>query len=181
MTIQRVDFNDPNELSHIKALYMEAFPDDERAPFSMLLKRARKGKAEMYSFLHDDQWCGMAYLVTYRDLAYVFYFAIDAAQRGGGLGTLAMKALLEQYRSGRLFLALEDWREAAPNREQRLKRHQFYLNCGLEDLPYHIKEGHVIYAIMGKGGKVEPEEYKALMNRYMGFIMRHLVDMRIIR
>ena len=34
---------------------------------------------------------------------------------------------------------------------------------------------------MGSDGPIEPEEYKALMNNYMGFFMRHIVDMRIIK
>ena len=181
MILRAVDRNDPEELSRIQAVYETSFPREERAPFSLLCKRVRQRRAEMYSFWHENQWCGMVYMVTYQDLAYVFYFVIDTAQRGHGLGTQAIAALLDKYRNGRLFLALEDWREPCDNLEQRLKRHRFYQNCGLEDLPYYIKEASVVYAIMGKGGKIEPEEYRALMNRYMGFWMRHFIDMRMIK
>ena len=181
MLLTNIDLNNKDELSRTKKLYLEAFPPDERAPFSVLIKRAKKGKADMFSLVHQDIWCGMAYIVRYKDLAYLFYFAVSPELRGQGLGSMAIRAILEKYKGERVFLALEDWTSESDNKDQRLKRHQFYLSCGLNDLPYHIKEANVIYAIMGNNGKVEPEEYKALINNYLGFFMRHIVDMRIIK
>lgn len=181
MFLEDVDFKNKAELLKIKELYDKSFPSDERAPFSMLVRRAKKGKGKMFSLIHDDIWCGMAYIVTYSDMAYIFYFTVAAELRGKGLGTEAIKEIIKKYDGCRVFLALEDWRERAENAEQRLRRHSFYLNCGLKDLPYKIKEADVIYAIMGVNGKIEPHEYKALMNNYLGFIMKHIVDVRIIK
>ena len=169
------------DMPYLKALYLEAFPAAERAPFRLLKKRAAQGRADFRVIYEDGAPIGMAYVVTMNRLAYLFYYAIDASLRGRGYGTRALRAVIEEYRSFRLFLALEDPKEPAPNSEQRIKRHGFYKNCGLHDLPYHIKEATVLYAIMGTGDPVEPEEYKAMMNRYAGFPMRFLVDMRIIK
>ena len=88
---------------------------------------------------------------------------------------------MKQYADKKLFLALENWQEVCPNPEERIKRHIFYLHCGLEDLPYRLKEAGVTFAIMGVGGPVEPEEYKALIDGYRGPLFQHLVDMRIIK
>ncbi len=164
----------------IKALYSGAFPANERAPFGLLTARARQGRADFWVIRLDRAAIGMAYVVTRKDLAYLFYFAIAPSFRGKGYGTGALKAIMERYRGFRLFLALEDWREEADNRAQRIRRHEFYLHCGLHDLPHRLKEASVIYAMMGSGGPIEPEEYKDMMNRYVGFPMRFLVDMRII-
>ena len=166
---------------YIKSLYTQSFPDDERAPFRLLRKRAEKGKADFLVICDKGKNIGMAYLVTYKDLAYLFYYAIDSSYRGKGYGTKALKTIIEMYKDYRLFLALENWKEESENKEQRIKRHNFYLNCGLHDLPYKLKEATVVFSIMGIGSAVEPEEYKALMNRYVTFPMKLFVDFRIIK
>lgn len=167
------------DYQEIKRLYNESFPDDERAPFSLLMRKAKK--ADFFAFYEDKKWLGLTYIVRLDRLAYIFYIAITPEQRGKGYGTAAMKALVEYYKDCRLFLALEQLDKTADNYEQRVKRHEFYKNCGLSELPYRIKEGNVIYDIMGVGGKVEPEEYRALIDNYLGWFMKRIVDMRIIK
>ena len=167
------------EFKLIKQLYNEAFPDDERAPFNLLMRKAKK--ADFFAFYDNGKWVGLTYIVRHNNLAYIFYIAITPEQRGKGYGTAAMKALIEFYKDCRLFLALEQLDKTAENYDQRVKRHEFYKNCGLSKLPYQIKEGNVIYDIMGVGGKVEPEEYRALIDNYLGWFMKRIVDMRIIK
>ena len=164
----------------IKGLYLEAFPADERAPFWLLKRRAKQGKADFYELADGKVKVGMAYVVTYSDMAYLFYFAVDRSLLGKHYGTRALKAIMEHYKGKRLFLALENWNEKCDNREQRLKRHDFYLKCGLHDLPYKLKEAKVTYSIMGMGGKVEPDEYKRLIGNHLGFPLKYFIDMRII-
>ena len=164
----------------IKQLYYEAFPSDERAPYWLLKRRAKQSKADFFRLADSDVMVDMAYVVTYSDMAYLFYFAVDKSLRGKHYGTRALRAIMEYYKGKRLFLALENWNEQCNNREQRIKRHDFYLKCGLEDLPYKLKEAKVTYSIMGVGGKVEPDEYKRLIGNYLGFPLKHFIEMRII-
>ena len=105
--------------------------------------------ADFWIISEEGKSIGLAYLVTYKDLAYLFYYAIDPSYRGQGYGTKALKEIIEMYKNYRLFLALENWKEESKNKEQRIKRHDFYLNCGLHDLPYKLKEATVIFNIMG--------------------------------
>ena len=169
------------EYPQIKELYIGSFPSEERAPFRMLCKSAERGRADFWSLNEDGAWAGMAYVLCHEDLAYLFYLAVDGSQRGKGLGHKAIAALLEQYAGCRFFLALEQLDESAENYPERLRRHQFYRSCGLVELPYHIKEASVVYDIMGSGGTVEPPEYAALIDRYMGPLRRHLIGMRILK
>ena len=135
----------------------------------------------MYSLYDGDIWCGMAYMIRFQDLVYIFYFAVDSNLRGSGYGTKAIKAILEKYKGQRVFLALEDWKEEAKNHQQRIKRHNFYQKCGLKNLPYRLKEGSMTYAIMGVNGIVEPDEYKAMVDNYLGWPLRYLIEMKIIK
>lgn len=79
------------------------------------------------------------------------------------------------------FLALEDWREPCENPKERIRRLSFYLHCGLSDLPCRLKEAAVTYAMMGTGGPVEPEEYRVLIDGYRGPLLKHLIEMRIVK
>lgn len=168
------------EFRRLKELYTEAFPPAERAPWPRLVVLARQNRAQCWTIEEQGQPVGLAYVLTHEELAYLFYFAIDKEYRGEGLGTRALGLLLERCRGKRFFLALEDWTEDCDNREQRLKRRDFYQRCGLHQLPYKLKEVSVIYAIMGSGGAVEPEEYAALIARFLG-PLKHFLDMRILK
>ena len=82
---------------------------------------------------------------------------------------------------GQIRLALEQLNKNAENYEQRVKRHAFYERCGLTDLPYKIKEGTVVYSIMGTGETVEPEEYREMMDDFLGGFFTRLIDTRILK
>ncbi len=173
--------SEKEDYKRIKQLYLKAFPAEERAPFGVMMRRVRLGKAEMLNIMDGDTWIGFVYMVCNSSLAYIFYFAVDEKYRGEGYGTQAIKDLQERYSGRRVFLALEDWTVDSPNKEQRIKRHEFYKNCGLLDLPHKIKEASVVFSIMGSGGMVEPHEYRELIENWQGSILKHLVDMRIIK
>ena len=169
------------EWSRLERLYTGAFPAGERFPFSLLKKRALSGKADFWNLVENGEWVGMAYLVRHEDLVYLFYFAVDAEKRGLGHGTAAIKAMLERYKGKRFFLALENWLEECENPEERVRRHDFYLSCGLLDIPYKLWELSMKYRLMGVGGKVEPGEYKTMMGRYFGWFWKHFIRSCIVK
>lgn len=167
------------DLSKIRALYREAFPLEERAPFVLLRRRAQQGRGTLLVAVDRGVFCGFFYVLDDDDLAYVFYFAVHPEQRGKGRGS-EMLALLRRYYSGkRLFLALEAPDEAAANAEQRRRRWRFYERNGFVQLPGHIKEGSVVFEVMGIGGRVYAEEYARLVRRWCGKWYQRLVDLKL--
>ncbi len=168
------------DFKRLKKLYISAFPKEERAPFWLMKRKALQGKAEFWEVTDGDIWVGLAYVVCYKDIAYLFYLAMDASLRGQGYGTKTMEALKEKYQDKRFFLALELLDETAENYTQRVHRHEFYKKCGLQDWPYRLKEASVIYAVMGIGNVVEPEEYKEMFDIYLGKWLRQRIDMRFV-
>lgn len=169
-----------NDYGKIKELYLTAFPRDERAPFSLIRRRARQGRADMLCAYDGEEFVGFAYMVCLRDLAYLFYFAIDESRRGMGYGSAVLAELKKRYEGKRLFLAREQLDESADNYGQRARRHEFYLRNGFEDKRFQIKEASVIYDAMGIGGEVSAKEYRELIEHWNGKLMRKLIDMRII-
>lgn len=134
----------------------------------------------MISFYSDDLWCGMGYLIRYADIIYILYFAIEPSIRGRGYGKMAIKSILEKYSGSRVIVALEEWNDISSNIEQRIIRHRFYLKCGFIDLPCKLVENNVIYAVMGNNGEISSDEYKALIESYLGCFWKHFIKMKLL-
>ena len=168
------------DFRRIKQLYMRAFPADERAPFLMLVLKAKKKNVDFWSVHCNDEWAGMLYIVNYRDLSYIFYLAVSEDCRGKGIGSAVLQNAKKLYKGRRLFLAIEQLDESSENYDERLKRRQFYLRNGFKELHKKLREGKVTYEILGIGGDVEGSEYVALMKSYAGSILSKLFTMEFV-
>lgn len=169
------------QLARARKLYISAFPAEERAPFALLAAMNLRGNVDFWDiYTADSQWAGIMYVVTHKDLAYVFYFAIDESRRGGHIGTAAMRAAIKYYSGKRLFLAIEPVEEDAPNYSQRVSRLNFYLRCGLARLGCRAREGSMVYELIGTGGSVGDEDYCELMRKYFGFPLKYLVALEVL-
>jgi ribosomal protein S18 acetylase RimI-like enzyme len=168
------------DFKKIKQLYVRAFPDEERAPFLMLVLKSRKEGVDFWSVRCDGEWVGMLYIVSYADLSYVFYLAVSEEHRGRGIGSAILRAARHHYKNRRLFLAIEQTDTDAENQEQRLERKNFYIRNGFEELHKKLREGNVVYEILGSGGDVSAKDYKELMHSYAGSILSKLFTMEFV-
>lgn len=162
---------DRSDLEKIRHLYHSAFPSDERAPFAMLMKGSRKPNVNFFSCRDGEKWIGFLYVANYRDLSYVFYFAVDDAVRGKGYGTAILRAARKKYSGRRLFLAIEEVDDRYGNYAQRVNRLRFYERAGFVRTGQKMQEGKVIYDLMSIGGRVENNEYRRLMRSFAGLKM----------
>ena len=105
--LKKADF--AKEGKKIKALYIRAFPREERPPFFLIRKRAEQGRAECWSLYDGKAWAGFAYVLREGGLAYLFLLAIDEAKRGQGLGTQTIGTLLRQYDGCRFSWLWRKW------------------------------------------------------------------------
>lgn len=166
--------------SEIKRIYDSAFPAEEKAPFFLIMRKAKMRKAEFLTAYEDGEFVGFAYMVYYKDMAYLFYLAIDENKRGRGYGKKLIEAIKVRYAGKRIFLAREQLDKSAENYEQRVSRRNFYLRCGFSDLPCYIKEATVIYDAMGIGGNISVKDYDELITSWAGKMLRKIIDMRVI-
>lgn len=163
-----------------KKLYLSAFPREERPPFYLLKSREKSGKGDFLIAKDGEVFVGFAYVIPYLDTAYLYYFAIDEALRGKGYGSAVLTELKKLYEGKRFYLAREMLDKKSDNFQQRVKRHEFYLKNGFEDLPIKIKEASVTFDVMGIGGVIKKDEYDAMMDGFCGKLLRKLVEMRLI-
>jgi GNAT superfamily N-acetyltransferase len=160
--IQETDY------SYVQNLLVEAFPPEERPKFDIMIEKADQGLADFWVIREENRAIGMAYILMVEDIAYLFYFAVDSTCRGKGYGTTAMKTIMEKYKDSKLLFSIEDWEEEADNTEQRIKRHQFYLRCGLIDLPFKLKGNGMIFAVMSNSDTIDSEKCRAVIEGIMG-------------
>lgn len=164
----------------IHNLYMEAFPPAEQAPFWVLIRRAEQKRTDLWNLYEGDAWFGMAYVLHLGDLAYIYYLAIDGAQRSKGYGTRALDALKRQYKGCHIFLSLETADDTADNFRQREERHAFYARAGFEDMPNKVREGRMVFSMMGTGSSVRAKEYRQLVDHAFGSAYRRKMELGFV-
>lgn len=166
----------------VKKLYTEAFPENERVPFSFLKLLARKNKAEFCGIYDKDTFVGLVYNIHYKDIVYVFYLATEKNLRGQGYGSKILEYIKEEYNQHRIILMVEEIDKKSDNYKERIKRKDFYYNNGFKDFNYKVKELNVIYEMLGyskENKEVSCKEYKELMRYYWGKILYKYVYEKI--
>lgn len=148
-------------------LFEEAFPEQERPPFSSLRHRDA-GKFHFLVAENGDDPIGILTYWTFDDLVYVEHFAIAEELRNQGLGKAVFLNFLSQQ-TEQVVLEVE-----LPNTEEADHRVEFYASIGFFSNPqpyiqpsYHNDDRSVPMLIMSKYelDDDEFEEIKQLLYR----------------
>lgn len=158
----------------MKQLYLEAFPPEERAPLFYLRLKARAHACDMLAVYDESQFVGLTILVTHADLVYVFFLAVEAAQRGGGRGTAILGEIARRYEGKRLMLCIEDPDEPCDNLPLRLRRKAFYGRCGYAPAGFKVCENGVVYEMLATQS-VTYADYQRLMTAFLGKTLFRIV------
>ena len=147
------------ELAAYRALYLDAFPSDERKPFSLLQTRAAEGKAELLSIHYGDGFAGLVVTLLYQNYVLVDYFAVSPDYRNHGIGAKALDLIRARYAGRLIFLEIED-----PQTELQERRRGFYIRNGILPTGLAVELFGVDMLILSDGGKPVPfEDYTALL------------------
>ena len=107
-----------------QSLFEEAFPEQERPPFSSLRHRDA-GKFHFLVAENGDDPVGILTYWTFDDLVYIEHFAIDEDLRNQGLGKAVFLNFLSQQKK-QVVLEVEH-----PHDEESENRVEFYTSMGL--------------------------------------------------
>ena len=168
-----------SDYKDFKRLFFSAFPPEERPPYFFMKRKLKQGKGELLIAKNSDDFVGFIYLISYQDMVYIFFFAVDEKLRGRGLGSEILQFVIKRYQGKRIFLAREPLDDNADNAEQRRKRRDFYLKNGFDDLPIKIIENNYVFDAMGIGGNISAQDYDVLITNWSGRIVRKIVGMRV--
>ncbi len=162
----------------LRKLYDRAFPKEEQIPFWMIKLRSKKGLGELYGIYDEDEFIGLVHNAFYKDMVYIFYFAIHESRRGMGYGGRILKILQKKYRDKRIFLCIEAMDPKAENYDQRVKRKAFYERNGFKMLPFSVQEGTMEYdcmAVDGREPEIRAEDCESLVKHFFGPLMKILI------
>ena len=159
MTIQKPKH--PEDWWRLYRLYLSAFPAAERKPFSMMLRMWKKGKTDIWCVRSGGEFAGLAITINGPDLILLDYFAVAKHRRGQGIGTKALSLIRDQYRNKGFFLEIETTLKETPELPIRLRRKQFYLAAGLQELHTTAKLFGVDMELLGVDCSLDYERYKA--------------------
>lgn len=126
------------QIPQIEKLYLEAFPENERKPFKLMLQKVAEGQMEILALEESGEFVGLAITIKHKELVLLDYFAIESKWRGQGVGGEAIELLKQRYAEKRFFLEIEVIDEAAENNEERMRRKAFYLRHGMREAKIYV-------------------------------------------
>ena len=162
--MQTHDLNKCPELRRkAKLLYRTAFPKEERLPWWLLRLNAGRKGIDLTAFTEGESFCGFTASVTYEDLHFLLFFAIDAEKRGRGYGSAVLRLLQKQYKT--LVLNVELLDPAADNYDQRKRRFAFYQRNGFVDTHYHVWEVGGKFRVLSTDPALDVAQYKKIFKK----------------
>jgi len=140
-------------------LYREAFPPSERKPFSIIVKRHRSGRNDLWCLEQNGKFLGFAAMVNGENAVLLDYFAVKAQLRGQGIGSEALEKLKQVYPEQGFFVEIESPFEQGEDQVQRHKRRQFYLHSGMVPMRVLADVFGVKMELLGWKCKLDYESY----------------------
>lgn len=149
-------------LEHIRLriLYRNAFPKEERKPFSIIKKMQKLGKTDIWCFEENGKFLGMAATINSLDKILIDYFAVAKNMREKGNGGRMLESLIEHYSPRGVFLEIEIPYRDSDNYEERIRRKAFYLQHGLSEVGTQVKLFGVDMELLSTGFQMSFDEYR---------------------
>ena len=147
------------DIPRVWLLYQRAFPAGERKPFSIILSMAKEGRTDLWIIRKNGRFAGFASTVNSPELVLLDYFAVCKSLRGQGVGSAAMKEILDQYAPRGVLVEIESTRIPSDNRQERENRKRFYVNCGMTPLGTEADLFGVRMELLGRGCTLDFDGY----------------------
>lgn len=147
----------------INSLAKEAFPPEEYLAPDKLVEMSEAENFDFLALTDEGDFVGFMVVQTHKNLAYLFFLAIDSSRRSKGYGSYAIEALKEAYPEKKQVVDFEMLDEKADNYEQRKKRRNFYLRNGYKETGLFLSYLGVDYEVFCIEDDFDVEEFKELM------------------
>lgn len=158
------------------ALYRVSFPRAERKPFSVILSAYRKSRADVWCILEGNRFLGFAATMNSPRLVMLDYLVISKQYRGQGIGTAAMKDLMQRYADREFILEIESPYEPGPDQLHRQKRKEFYVNCGMRPLHVMAEVFGIKMELLGQNCEIDFQRYRQFYHDfYKPWAAKHIL------
>ena len=160
----------------IEPLYVSAFPENERPPVDMFFETVLIDNDDLLGFYDNNEFIGFTNLITYKDICYLFFFAVKEDKRNQGYGTKILEIIKELYKDKVLTLCYEEIDDKYPDIELRKRRKNFYYRNGFIDNKMKTCEYGVNYESCYIGAhKVSFKDYLGLYRSVFGERVKSII------
>ncbi|MCL2358094.1 MAG: GNAT family N-acetyltransferase [Defluviitaleaceae bacterium] len=155
----------------VKNLYTTAFPKQEQVALPFLISRTKKAGVNFDAFYDEDEFVGLTYTISHKDIIYLWYLATAPGLRSKGYGSQIMQYLYDAHPNKRIVLNLDIQDETAPDSEIRKRRKEFYIRNGYSSTGYKCLFNRNKLDVMYINGNVTFEEFASVFKNYFGVII----------
>lgn len=162
------------QLKPVYELYLDAFPEIERKPISLIEEKVAEGSSQVFSIMDGEEFVGFAIFVVGEKMVLLDFFAIHPSKRCGGYGSQVFPLFFAQYEGKKFLLEIEDPNALDVDEEElviRRRRKAFYLRQGMISMPFIIDLFGVEMEVLTNGHQVDFPEYHGLIKGVYGPII----------
>lgn len=157
--------------AQIRSLYETAFPVEEQIPYDDLKRLMVEMPLDFTAYYEGEEFLGFTIVYPRRSFNWFWYFAVREELRGRGVGQHILTRLLDRYRDKANILDMESPEQrVCDNREQRQRRHAFYLRNGFRDTGVGKSfDGVEMTILMNGEGTFTLQDYETVLDELRSF------------
>ena len=156
----------------VKEIYMDAFSKDERMPFVFMVMLSKTTNTDFLAFYDKEILCGFIYIATIDNLTFVMFFAVDKNIRSKGYGSAILSKVQSLYPDNKILISIERCDVDAENKNDRIRRKNFYIKNGYVDTGYLIELSKAEQEILIKNGVFDKAEFSLFFKKYSNGSMK---------
>ena len=119
------------------AINEEAFPECERNSLDDMYASDTAERIEILGIYDDNTIVGFFIVRKYESIRYLAYFAVSKDKRSAGIGSHALRLLMERYPDAQIVTEFETPDDSCDNNALRLRRRDFYLRNGFYETGWY--------------------------------------------
>jgi len=169
----------PLHWMRIYILYRQAFPPYERKPFAIIRSMYKKGNTDIWYFEKNGKFAGLIFTVNREEAILIDYLAVCPARRGERIGSEIITQMRNFYAPKGIFVEIESVFAECDNKDERLRRKEFYLRNGMIPMNVMVVLFGVEMELLGIDCELSFDEYFAFYHDvYGGLADKHVQEAR---
>ena len=166
------------DIAKIETLALEAFPPEEYLSPATMIQMSKDDGFDLWALYDEEAFVGFMTVMTHKELAYLFFLAIENNCRSKGYGAKALQVLQTIYPGKKQIVDLEKLDDLAANKSQREKRRLFYLRNGYRPTGHFLSYLGVDYEVLCADDDFDFEMFQELMMqiKIQGFVPHYFTE-----
>lgn len=150
------------DFKRVKKIYYSSFPKEERFPIFLLMFNLLKKSCKLYTLIDKENVVGFIYCITYENMIFILYLAVDESSRGKGYGKYLLRKFTQENKEKDIYLNIDKIDEKFSDIDIRKKRLKFYTENGFYLTDYLSLEENVDFNILSTRKNIDVIKYKKL-------------------